>query len=124
VTPSALIYFPNIYGHPLLAGLPTTKVTYAKPGCGEERAILVFHRRAYLTLILLGVLLTETWLHWSPDARGQGSPSTKEKLDEKTICALIAQLGDDSFTKRDEAQQKLVAAGKYGDLAVNSERPH
>jgi WD40 repeat protein len=76
--------------------------------------MLVFHRRGYLILILLCVLLTETWawLHWLSDAHGQGSPPTKEKLDEKTIHALIGQLGDDSFEKRDEAQKKLVAAGK------------
>src|SRR5262249_21735318 len=35
----------------------------------------------------------------------------KESLDEKTIRALIAQLGDDSFVKREQAQKGLAAIG-------------
>jgi hypothetical protein len=40
------------------------------------------------------------------------TPPPKQSLDEKSIRALIAQLGDDSFEKREQAEKKLVAAGK------------
>lgn len=53
-------------------------------------------------------------LSWLPLIHGQDAspPKAKQTLDEKTIRALIKQLGDDSYEKREDAQKKLVAAGK------------
>jgi hypothetical protein len=36
----------------------------------------------------------------------------KSNVDEKTIRALIVQLGDESFKKREEAQTRLIALGR------------
>jgi hypothetical protein len=42
---------------------------------------------------------------------GQKSPAKKDAPDEAKIRALIAQLGDDSFDKREAAQKSLTAIG-------------
>ncbi len=43
----------------------------------------------------------------------EGSPTpVQQATDEKTIRALITQLGDDSFDKRLEAETKLIAVGR------------
>jgi WD40 repeat protein len=46
----------------------------------------------------------------------RGLQDKKEQVDEKTIRELIQQLGDDAFTKREEAAQKL---NTIGEPAVN-----
>jgi WD40 repeat protein len=60
----------------------------------------------------------------------------QDTADEKTIRALIAQLGDESFQKREEAEKKLVAVGKpalallkkaaaeHGDAEVRERTAH
>src|SRR5262245_11291796 len=43
------------------------------------------------------------------DVDSAPQPKKKGSADEKTVRALIAKLGDDSFEKRESAQQKLIA---------------
>jgi WD40 repeat protein len=45
-------------------------------------------------------------------ASAKSSQDKKDSSDEKTIRDLIAQLGDDSFDKREEADKKLAAIGE------------
>jgi regulation of enolase protein 1 (concanavalin A-like superfamily) len=44
-------------------------------------------------------------------ASGQTPEAKNDVVDEKTIHALIAQLGDDSFVRREAAQKRLAAIG-------------
>jgi WD40 repeat protein len=70
------------------------------------------------TSLLLGLtVLCHVSLFWPatmPTASGQVTTQKPKSVvvDEKAIRDLIAQLGDDSFAKRDEAQSKLIALGK------------
>jgi hypothetical protein len=50
----------------------------------------------------------------APTANGQdGTPQPKQDAaDEKAIRGLIAQLGDDSFEKRESAQKRLAGVGE------------
>lgn len=78
----------------------------------------IVKKNAAITFILVLVLsFAPSWLclSWLSRARGQdasATPHSKKELDEKTIRALIAQLGDESFQKRQEAEKKLIAVGK------------
>lgn len=40
--------------------------------------------------------------------------SKQEQTDERTIAALIAQLGDDNFAKREDAEKRLLEIGEPG----------
>src|SRR4051812_37196862 len=71
-------------------------------------------RQPAMRVIVRPAIMVALWLLWLPSIRGQEAApmAAKQGIDEKTIRALIGQLGDDSFQKRDDAQKKLVAAGK------------
>src|SRR5207302_10068817 len=43
--------------------------------------------------------------------QGPEAKSIKDAVDDKTIRALIAELGDESFVKREAAQKRLSAIG-------------
>jgi hypothetical protein len=69
------------------------------------------------TSLLLGLTaLCHVSLFWRetvPAATGQNAAQTPKSVavDEKTIRGLIAQLGDDSFDKREAAQKSLADIG-------------
>jgi WD40 repeat protein len=86
-----------------------------------EYIMFVFKRGVAIAAILV---LASSWIcNLGPSrAHGQQSPATpqaKQEIDEKTIRALIAQLGDDSFEKREEAEKKLIAVGKPALALLN-----
>jgi len=74
------------------------------------------HAAVAFTLVL-ALASTPSWLclSWLTRARGQeasATPQAKQGTNEKTIRALIAQLGDESYEKREEAEKKLIAVGR------------
>ncbi len=89
-----------------------------------ESVMNVFIYRVAAALLLATVSLTFLLLTnqaFPRFALGQETPKTsvdkkdagvkKEPSDEKTIRALIAQLGDNSFDKREDADKRLAAIG-------------
>jgi hypothetical protein len=78
---------------------------------------MIRHRPvAAVALLLAGAaLLHLPRLHDSyqnvASAQGQTPDARKDLPDEKAIRALIAQLGDDSFEKRETAQKRLAVIG-------------
>jgi regulation of enolase protein 1 (concanavalin A-like superfamily) len=75
-------------------------------------------RRPVSAVIVLLAVAAPFYLPWSDPfhldvapAAGQTPKPQKKLPDEKAIRALIAQLGDDSFEKREEAQKRLGAIG-------------
>jgi WD40 repeat protein len=79
------------------------------------------HLRCHVRLIACLTLLSAGLLGM---ASGSAAPvfwveqATQEKADEKTIRDLIRQLGDDSYTKREEATNKLALIGAPARSAV------
>jgi WD40 repeat protein len=69
-------------------------------------------RNVMVCVLALAVALTSSALRlaWGRDA--SPGPRAKQAVDEKTTRALIAQLGDESYAKRDEAEKKLLAVGR------------
>ena len=75
--------------------------------------MFIIKNRGALVWISVLALVCVYLVHPSRAAgRGPATPPPKQPLDDKSIRALIAQLGDDSFEKREQAEKKLVAAGK------------
>ena len=83
--------------------------------------MFVFKKRAAITflLVLAPSCLCLFGLSRAPGQEANATPQAKQKIDEKTIRALIAQLGDDSFEKREEAEKKLIAVGKPALALLN-----
>ena len=63
-------------------------------------------RRELALLVMILVLVPRA-------VQGQdAAPAKKDVTDEKAIRALISQLGDESFEKRQDADKKLAALGR------------
>ena len=80
------------------------------------REMFMKSKRARLGLLALMsvVALATCFRTTGPGAAqeaGQKSPAKKDAPDEAKIRALIAQLGDDSFDKREAAEKSLAAVG-------------
>src|SRR6185369_14307343 len=85
-------------------------VRLTKPG--HFGAKTMFPLRVAATLALMGLLGVES-LVWAGDKK-DGAPAKaaqKNAADEKAIRALIAQLNDEVFEKRETAQKRLVEIG-------------
>jgi WD40 repeat protein len=80
----------------------------------REYFMLIFKKRPALAffLLLAPLLLCNSRLSPAHGQEAGATPQAKQEIDEKTIRALIAELGDDSFAKREEAEKKLIAVGK------------
>ena len=80
----------------------------------------MFTKKRYaIALLFLGLATIPLWSgQFLASALGQDTPpatqAKKEAADEKTIIALIAQLGDEAFQKRQEAEKRLVAVEQAG----------
>ena len=68
--------------------------------------------QAIAVLLFLILLFPFFWIHIAlAQDSAPNQKTTAEKTDEKTIRALITQLGDDSFEKREAATKALAAIG-------------
>ena len=76
--------------------------------------MFAYSRSAMAAVLTFGVTLAPLlgWLSWARGQQAFAPPQTKQATDETTIRALIAQRGDDSYAKRDEAEKKLLAVGR------------
>jgi hypothetical protein len=73
-------------------------------------------QRHAASIMFVGVLVVSQCHSLAQESKGQKAPKAppvkKDSADEKTIRELIAQLGDDSFDKREAAAKRLADIGE------------